>query len=294
MKIAITANPEKPSAFDLVRRTVELIGDRAEIVLAQEARIPVDLSLPRVPLADLAADAIVAIGGDGTYLSILQRTNVPLLAVNAGTVGVLAEVDGRDAPEFETAIGRLLKGYYFVEERMKLAVQAAGTAMPDATNEVVIHSGRPAKMGRFDIILDGRHTGRLQADGVIIATPTGSTGYSLSALGPIVETGVEGIVIVAIAPFRAVARALVIEPLHTITIRPQSGEIHSLAVVDGQVDARVPPGGSVLAYRSPRRARFIRFGATNLSHLRGKGILPWAEAPEEKEGPDGADVPPPA
>jgi NAD+ kinase len=294
MKIAITANAEKPNAVDLVRRAIDLIGDRAEVVLAEGASLPIETPLPRTPLTELTADAIVAIGGDGTYLSTLQRTNVPLLAVNAGTVGVLAEVDGRNPTEFETAIGRLVRGYYFVEERMKLAVQAAGVAMPDATNEVVIHSGRPAKMGRFDIILDGRHIGRLQADGVIIATPTGSTGYSLSALGPIVETGVEGIVIVAIAPFRAVARALVVEPLHTITIRPQSGKIHSLAVLDGQVESRVAPGGSVLAYRSPRRARFIRFGAANLSRLRGKGILPWAEAPEEKEGPDDADVPPPA
>lgn len=294
MRIAVSANAEKSNAVDLARRAVELIGDQAEVVLAREAQLPIDARLPRIPLAELAADAIIAIGGDGTYLSTLQRTNVPLLAVNAGTVGVLAEVDGRNAAEFGAAIGRVLRGYYFLEERMKLAVQAAGTAMPDATNEVVIHSGRPAKMGRFDIILDGRRIGRLQADGVIIATPTGSTGYSLSALGPIVETGVEGIVIVAIAPFRAVARAMVVEPLHTITIRPEGADLHSLAVIDGQVEAQVPSGGSVLAYRSPRRARFIRFGATHLSRLRGKGILPWAEATDDGGGSVDADVPPPA
>lgn len=294
MRIALTANPEKPGAIDLLRRAVALIGDRAEIVLTDDARVTVEPPLPRVALPELVADALVAIGGDGTYLAALQRTNVPLLAVNAGTVGVLSEVDGRDPTEFEAAIGRLLKGYYFVEERMKLAVQAAGSAMPDATNEVVIHSGRPAKMGSFDILLDGRRIGRLQADGVILATPTGSTGYSLSALGPIVETGVEGIVLVAIAPFRAVARAVVVEPLHSITIRPRTEGSPSLAVIDGQVEAQVPPGGTVLAYRSPRRARFIRFGATPLSRLRGKGILPWTESPDEKEGLGHADVPPPA
>ncbi len=294
MKIAITANPEKPAALELVRRTIALIGDRAEIVISDDPRLTVDPGLPRSGLSEVAADAIIAIGGDGTYLAALQRTNVPLLAVNVGTVGVLAEVDGRDASRYEAAIGRLLQGYYFVEERMKLAVQAAGTSMPDATNEVVIHSGRPARMGGVDIALDGRPVGRRQADGVILATPTGSTGYALSALGPIVETGVEGIVIVAIAPFRAVARATVVDPLHTITVRPRNMAGASLAVIDGQVEARVPSGGAVLAYRSPRRARFIRFGATNLSRLRGKGILPWIEAPEEKEGSPHADVPPPA
>ncbi|MGD0718937.1 MAG: NAD(+)/NADH kinase [Thermoplasmata archaeon] len=294
MRIAITANPEKPAALELVQRTIALIADRAEIVIADDPRLTADPKLPRVALSELAADAIVAIGGDGTYLATLQRTNVPLLAVNVGTVGVLAEVDGRDAVKYEAAIGRILRGYYFVEERMKLAVQAAGTSMPDATNDVVIHSARPARMGGFDIALDGRPVGRLQADGVIIATPTGSTGYALSALGPIVEPGVEGIVIVAIAPFRAVARAMVVDPLHTITVRPHNMVNESLAVIDGQVEARVPSGAAVLAYRSPRRARFIRFGATNLSRLRGKGILPWSEPLEEKEDAPHADVPPPA
>lgn len=296
MRFGLVANPRKERALAIAAHAAEYLAHHGEIVVADT--VPASEALPsgREPLEGMQVDAIVAIGGDGTFLSALQRTASPILAVNAGTVGVLAEVDARDEAAVDAALERLVRGFYFIDDRMKLAVQTGREVVPDATNEVVVHCVRAAKMGHFEVALDGRPFGQIRADGIILATPTGSTAYALSALGPIVEPGVEGIVAVAIAPFRAVARAIVIDPLHTVTVRPLSSGAPAVAVVDGQVERAIEPDGAVVVYRSPRRARFVRFGAPYLFRLRGKGILPWSEVtgPIDEEEEPGGHVPPSA
>lgn len=295
MKVGLVANPRKPLALELAFRAADRLRAHAELVVADP--LPPDGRWPSPPrsLDATELDAIVAIGGDGTFLSTLRRTNAPVLAINAGTLGVLAEVDGRDRPRFDRALDELLAGRYFVDERMKLAVSAAGRVVPDAMNEVVIHCAHPARMGQYEIDLDGQTLGRIQADGIILSTPTGSTGYAMSALGPIVETGVEGVVLVPIAPFRAVSRAIVIDPRHTITVRPDETPFPTVAVIDGQEEVALAPETSVTVYRSARRARFLRFGSSYLFHLKGKGVLPWSPmdlSERERSPPD--DVPPSA
>ncbi|MGB6443135.1 MAG: NAD(+)/NADH kinase, partial [Thermoplasmata archaeon] len=128
------AHPEKPKAVDLAAELIRIVGDRAEVVLSDEVA-RVDPSRPHAPLEELAPDVLVAIGGDGTFLHALRRSPAPLLPINAGTVGVLAEVQTRHAKEFDWAIERLLRGFYFLEERMKLAAQIGARPLPDATNE---------------------------------------------------------------------------------------------------------------------------------------------------------------
>lgn len=292
MKVGLIANARKPAAVELAQRAAAFLSGRAELLIADSLEGSGPWPAVGMPLEAMNADAIVAIGGDGTFLSTLRRTGAPMLAINAGTLGVLAEVDGRDRPAVDSALERLVGGQYFVDERMKVAIRAGEKKVPDALNEVVIHCAHPARMGQFEIDLDGMRLGRIQADGIILATPTGSTGYALSALGPIVEPGVDGIVVVPIAPFRAVSRAIVIDPLHTVTVRAVQTTFPTVAVVDGQEEVAVPPEEAVLVYRSARRARFIRFDASYLFHLQGKGILPWSpmEKTDQETGPH-ADVP---
>jgi len=292
VKIGLTAHPRKPPALALARRALELIGDRAEVVLSDAAG-PADPGRPHAPLEELATDVLLAIGGDGTFLYSLRRSSVPLLPVNAGTVGVLAEVDARRPGEFEAAIERLLAGRYSLEERMKLAGEAGATALPDVVNEYVVHAGRVGAMGSFEIAFDRRVVGRVRADGLIVATPTGSTAYSLSSFGPIVDPGVEGIVLTAIAPFRAETRSLVVDPLATVTVRPLPGDGAAVVLVDGQDQHPLPEGTGVRIYRSPRRATLVRFGVGFLERLRGKRILPWSEEFADRGG-SVADLPPPA
>ena len=291
MKIGLTAHPEKSKAIDLASELVRIVGDRAEILLSDEVA-RVDRSRPHAPLEELRPDVLVAIGGDGTFLHALRRSNAPLLPINAGTVGVLAEVETRHPKEFEGAVERLLRGFYFLEERMKLAAQIGTQPLPDATNEFVVHTAAVAKMGLFEIALDGHVAGRLRADGLIVASPTGSTAYSLSLRGPIVDSAIDAIVLASIAPFRTDPRALVLEPLRTVRLRPVEEKPGAVVVADGETEYRLSPANPVTIYRSPRRAVLVRFGSRFFQRLRGKRILPWSEEFAE-EGPTLADFPPP-
>ncbi len=292
MRIGLAAHPEKPNAIELARRVVELVGGRAELTLSDELG-EVAPDLPHVPIEAMDPDVLVAIGGDGTFLHALHRSNAPLLPINAGTVGVLAEVEAHRPQEIERAIDRLLSGFYHLEDRMKLAAQVGTKPVPDAANEYVVHSAAVAKMGYFEIAFDGQVAGRLRADGLIVASPTGSTGYSLSLRGPIVDSAVDALVLVAIAPFRTDPRAVVLEPMHTVTLRPLDPAPGAVVVADGDTEFPVSPSAPITVYRSPRRAVLVRFGSPFLQRLRGKRILPWSEGPPE-EGSDGADLPPAA
>jgi len=281
----------KPRAHELVEELLRVVGDRAEVVLSDEVS-RVDPARPHVPLESLACDVLVAIGGDGTFLHALRRTDTPLLPINAGTVGVLAEVETRRPNELAWAVDRLLNGYYFLEERMKLAAQVGNRSLPDATNEYVVHSSAVAKMGVFELAFDGHVAGHLRADGLIVASPTGSTAYSLSSRGPIVDSSIDAIVLSAIAPFRTDPRALVLEPMRTVRLRPVEEKPGAVVVADGEEEHPITPATPVTIYRSPRRAVLVRFGSRFFQRLRGKRILPWSEEYAE-EGPTLADLPPP-
>jgi len=291
MRIGISANPHKSLAVELARRAAERLGKDADVVLTDETHARVGLEVAHAPIERLEADAMIAIGGDGTFLYTLQRSAVPLLPINAGTVGFLAEVDGAHRVAFDGALDRLLRGLYFVESRMKLACEVAGENLPDATNEVVVHTSQVAKMRLFELTLDGRPVGRLRADGLIVATPTGSTSYSLSALGPILDPAVEGILVTALAPFQSTQRTVVVDPLKSVRVRLVHPGKEGVIVIDGQEERRLPGGASVLVYRSPRRAEFLRFGSGFFRRLQGKKILPWTEELADAEANDDPHVP---
>ena len=294
MKLGLAVHPGKERALTIARDVLDALDGRCEVTLAEPLPGETGLRGPREPLESLRADAIVAIGGDGTFLRVLRGNDAPLLALNAGTVGVLSEVDARDPSALQGALDRLVRGEYFIEECMKLGVRVGATTVRDAANELVLHGPRAARMGHFEISVDGRPLGRIWADGIILATPIGSTAYALSASGPVVEPGVEGIVLVAIAPFRAASRAVVLDPLRIASVRSLASGIPAVAVVDGQEEIPLQPEESVTVYRSPRRSRFVRLGvAPGLSRLRGKGILPWSDPDGPTEGSGGgSDVPP--
>ena len=291
MKIGVTAHPTKPAALALLRRTVERIGDRADLVLSDEIA-PVVPELPHEPLDALRPDVLIAIGGDGTFLYAMRRCDAPLLPINAGTVGVLAEVEAQRPAELDGALDRLLHGRYFLEERMKVGGQVGGSLLPDAVNDIVLHSARVGKMGLFEIAIDDHVVGRVQADGIIVASPTGSTGYSLSLFGPIVDPTVDALVLTTIAPFRVEARAIVIDPLRTVRLRSVEPNRPAVVIVDGQEEIPLPSASALLTYRTARRAKLVRFGLRFFDRLREKRILPWGESDRGGEAGPGADLPP--
>jgi NAD+ kinase len=291
VKIAVVANPRKTGAIDFARRAVERIGSRAEVVLTEETT-NAGPGLPHGPLEELRPDLQIAIGGDGTFLNAMRRCQAPLLPINAGTVGVLAEVEAHRPAEFEAAIDRLLGGLYYLEWRMKLGAQIGAGPLPDAVNEYVLHAAQVGKMGLFELAIDDRVVGRVQADGVIVASATGSTGYSLSSFGPVVDPAVDAIVLTTIAPFRVESRALVLDPLRTVRLRSVEPDRAAVVIADGQEEYPLAGNAAVTVYRSPRRAALIRFGSRFFERLRGKRILPWTDEPSEG-GTGRADLPPP-
>ena len=292
MKLGISANPNKPRALALARHVMDRVGDRAELVLTPETAAALQSPRPPTPFDALDVDVLVVLGGDGTFLWTLQRTERPILAVHAGTVGFLAEIDGESPAAFDAALERVLSRDYRIEERMKLGVQLDGRSLPDATNEVVLHTSQVAKIRHYEIAVDGRPLGRLRADGIILATPTGSTSYSLSAMGPIVDPALEAILVAALAPFQVAPRSVLIDPLRTVSVQVVAPARDAVVVIDGQEEHPMAAGSRLLVYRSPRRASFVRLGRGFFDRLRGTGLLPWRDSADH--GGDRADLPPAA
>ena len=293
IEIGILANPTKPRALTLARTIGDRLAPRARVVYSDETAERIGGDRPHLPLSQLRPEVLVAVGGDGTFLRAARSTPAPILPINAGTVGVLAELHADSATVVEETVERLLARRYSIEARLRLALRCPDAPLPDATNEVTVHDPSIGRMGIFEIGVDGRPVGRLRADGLLLATPTGSTAYSLSAHGPIVDPVVEAILVSPLAPFRTPVRSVVLDPHSEITVRPVDTGRGALLQVDGQAETLLPDGNDLTVYRSARRTRLVRFGAPFIDRLRGKGILPWAEL-EREEGGRGADVPPPA
>jgi NAD+ kinase len=225
-------------------------------------------------------DLLLTLGGDGTLLRG-ARHGTPVLGVNFGHVGFLTSA----APEeLESALDRALSGDIVLDERMTLMVRAES---PDGTlrgeflalNDAVLHKGGVARMIRLAVRADGEEVGSYSADGIILATPTGSTAYSLSAGGPIVSPSVNCIIATPICPHTLAVRPLVLPAEETVTVDvlTPSGEL--LLTIDGQEDAELAPGDRVVVRRAPWPVRLVRFpGQTFFSTLRRK--LSWGDLVE--------------
>lgn len=243
----------------------------------QDVHVGEDLAargLPQDTVAHLndEVDLFMTVGGDGTILHTQQHTDKPVFGINAGAIGFLAEVE---PPLAEEAIDRIIAGKYRVEERHKLSTRLDAEHLPDATNEVTIQTSRIAKLIRFHVHVDGELLDTFRGDGLIVSTPTGSTGYAMSVGGPLVHPRVNGMVVAPIAPFKLSARPWVVPAEATVEVTllerdSAQGVQQARAVVDGQTGANVDTG-SVLSIRtSQRKARFIRLSSGFYERVRTK------------------------
>lgn len=280
--VGITANPFNERALNYARLIYDRLKDRVDLSVARDTAGA--LGLPGVHIEELKVDVLLALGGDGSLLYVLHRTDCPVLGINTGTVGFLAEVDP-ETDSLDGALERVVRGAYLCEDRMKLATRVGEHNLPDAVNEVVVHSGQVARMRTFDISVDGKPLGRIRADGVILATPTGSTSYALSTGGPVVDPSLDAIVLTAIAPYSGNVRPLVIAPLREVWVRPVEEDRDTVVVVDGHREERIPRGGGVRCYRSARRARLIRFSSHFFQRLQAKSLIPWGLPPNRADLP---------
>jgi NAD+ kinase len=243
---------------------VELLNSLTQWLAAQGVEVWQGLVTDDT-LAEAACslDMIITLGGDGTIVRAVHAaaaTGVPILGVNLGRLGFLAEVEPCDV---RRVLPRLLAGEYFVEERMMLrtVLQREGKELlaAEAINDVVVGRGRSVRTVRVSVDVDGHYVMTQTCDGVIVSSPTGSTAYCLSAGGPIVAPGLDCMVVTPIAAHLAVAHAIVVPANTTARLRLLKGQGATLTV-DGQLDAEVRLGDEVLTSASSSTAKFVRFG----------------------------------
>jgi len=213
------------------------------------------------------ADIVITIGGDGTILRALEKVEKPIFAINSGGMGFLTEIESKYAM---SGLEKLLSGNYNVEERAKLKVMVDDKRLPDAANEVTIQTPRIAKIMYLKIFVDGELIETFGADGVIVATPTGSTSYALSAGGPILDPAVDAMVIAPLAPFKLSARPWVVPLKKKIGIKLLAKSKESKIVIDGESPQSVTPENDILITGSEKKARFVRFGESFYQMVRLK------------------------
>ena len=201
-----------------MEESIQLTEEIIEFLLKKEVEVLIDKSVSEymnkyqnmaIPLEEMDTDIIIAVGGDGTILraqSFISSKNIPLLGINMGTVGFLTEIDPEHVFE---SLEQVLTGEYEVEKRTQLQFKH-NKEISNALNEVVIMTRKPAKMLHMEIIVDDEVAEELKADGLIISTPNGSTAYSMSAGGPIVDPQVAAFIIVPICPFKLGYRPIVV------------------------------------------------------------------------------------
>ncbi len=227
-------------------------------------------------------DLLLTLGGDGTLLRgarYLAGRDIPILGVNLGRLGFLTSCGG---DEFEDALRLWSRGEFMAENRMTLDARAYGVdGAPKGNwrclNDVVLHKGGFARVVRFAVHVDGEAIGALGADGVVISTPTGSTGYSLSAGGPVVVPTVESIIVTPVSPHTLAMRPLVLPPDIEVAVRAEDGPEGLLVTVDGQVGTTFTSGETLRIRRASAPVRIVRFPGTSffvrLRHKLGWGGL---------------------
>jgi NAD+ kinase len=198
-----------------------------------------------LPEGETEAEIAVCLGGDGTILRALKRflgTGVPVIGANFGRVGFLAAIPG---DELETGIARVFAGEYAVQSLPTLEVEVGGSESQVAVNDAVVVSGKPGRIIELAYSLSGEDLGTQPCDGMLCATPPGSTAYNLSNGGPVLVWGLEAAVITFVAPHTLHARPLVVGPDFELEVENRTHDVEAVVLVDGQPIASLARGAAV-------------------------------------------------
>ncbi|MDY3905542.1 MAG: NAD(+)/NADH kinase [Lawsonibacter sp.] len=276
MKIILSSNPYRDRGLRAAleaQRVLEKAGAKTVLCLPFTPKKGDRLELPgQVPLSSLSrelpeADLLVCFGGDGTILHAARDAtlhNVPLMGVNMGSVGFMAELERGELAQ----LAPLARGEYTIEERMMLDVRVfRGDRMVSqdlALNDAVLSKGSMARVAELEVLADQTQVTAMTGDGVIIATPTGSTAYSMSAGGPIVEPTSQCIIVTPVCAHRLAARAMVLAPQRLVTVRlPKGNRKHLYLSVDGGKAVRLSGGDRVEISRSSYTTKLVQLAHRN-------------------------------
>ncbi|MDV2858292.1 MULTISPECIES: NAD(+) kinase [Oceanimonas] len=265
--IALIGKPDHKGANQTLVALYRYL-DQLGLNVVIERRVGEQLGLDDAELLEMVelgerADLAIVVGGDGNMLGsarVLSRFDVAVVGVNRGNLGFLTDLS---PDSFEQPLERLLAGDYQTEHRFLLEAQvhrhgqlkASNTAM----NEAVLHPGKIAHMIEFEVYINGHFMYSQRADGMIVATPTGSTAYSLSAGGPILTPNLNAITLVPMFPHTLSCRPIVIDADAQIkmVLSPANKSEHMLVSCDGHVSLAVQPGDEIHINKSPHRLKLL-------------------------------------
>lgn len=224
------------------------------------------------------AELLITLGGDGTFLKAARLAaprNIRLLGVNLGRLGFLTELEAHD---LEEGIAKFVSGSYRIEERTMLHVtllrEGRSLARSIGLNEVVIDHSGEARILRLEIDVAGEAVGMIDADGVIVATATGSTAYALASGGPILEPTLRDLVLVPMSPFALTVRPIVFPPGLDLTIKVVRGPAE-MRIDSGRRGRVVAPRDVVRVASYPRRLKVVRFSPPGSFYRRLADKLGW-------------------
>ncbi|MEP7227519.1 MAG: NAD(+)/NADH kinase, partial [Gemmatimonadales bacterium] len=288
MKVGVVGNPRYGDLKGILAQ-VAIAAPYRGITLYSEPRLESFWNSDVPTFEGVELDALITFGGDGTLLRgarLLGGRETPILGVNLGRVGFLTTATRES---LEPALESLVTGKFEIERRQALRAairdpegETRSTQM--AMNDVTVHKGGVARVIRVNVFIQGDNVGPYSADGIIVATPTGSTAYSLSAGGPIVVPGVEAIIVTPIAAHTLAVRPLVVPATYRIVVEPIAGWSDDLLVsFDGQTGTTLAPGESVDVSRADHRVCLIRLGGDGFfGRMRQK--LHWGDLLGRQQG----------
>lgn len=265
MNVGVCGNHRYPELRGMLEQLAALAPERG-LRLFSEPRLADFWPTTPPDFDGKPLDMLLSFGGDGTLLRgarMFEGRGVPILGVNLGKVGFLTSVSRNALP---AALDALVGGRYVTEPRqalkaMVLDANGQTTPLDLALNDVVVHKGGVARVIRLDVLVQGESVGPYSADGIIVATPTGSTAYSLSAGGPIVVPGVQALVITPICAHTLAVRPLVFPATWDVVVQPVDPEEEEIIVsVDGQVVTHLAPGSRVRVRVAESPVMLVRVG----------------------------------
>jgi len=278
LTIGLFPNTRKEGVSTVLDWLIHYLQEKkVQVLMPEEAAALMNHPELGASRARLGEDLTLALtlGGDGTLLSTTREVasqGVPICGINMGQLGFLTEIELADlAPAME----RILRGDYYIEERPMLEAvidrpEGAIVAVP-ALNDVVVAKGGFSRMIRLKLFIDDHLTANYPADGLIVSTSTGSTGYSLSAGGPIVSPNLKVTIITPICPHSLNTRSLVVSDKESIRIETLATHDDIVLTIDGQTLYNLKSCDKILVRSSPYRARFIKFnGGSFYESLRTK------------------------
>ncbi|HEB87422.1 MAG TPA: NAD(+) kinase [Gammaproteobacteria bacterium] len=265
-KIGLIGKYGNPQVAETVRELGMLLQKRGCEIMIEHTTNQL-LAIQDLPCASLDeigrnADLTIIVGGDGTLLAAartLVEYDIPILGVNLGRLGFLVDISPND---MEERVNEILDGEYEEEHRILLNAQVQHRGSPpsesDAFNDVVIHKWEVARMIETETWVNGRFLNSMRSDGLIVSTPTGSTAYALSGGGPIIEPGVNAILIVPICPHSMSYRPIVVGGDSEIEILVKENmHSHAQVTCDGQINLGLVSGDKILIRKKDKVIRLI-------------------------------------